>query len=631
MTETSQGRSKDAFAPFPRWLPLLGFGIGVIYLLILKFAGVLFGDAPEKLDFELARIGYSGPADEISCELLGQPGTILEPPVFKSSNGDKPDVFWVRTQANQLPQVLVFDRVPDVVIFMTCADGVAVGPVYRAGDTLPTSDRQIAKPNIAFPLTPFGDDTAYLLYVVQGAALSFPLSVQTRATFDTDSDRKLKIHIGFSSAIAFMALYNIILSIMTRMPAFAFNALVISSLLLHNIYLSGVGAAYLWPEHPNLSNFLLLVGVAGPSLFGPFYLYRFIVPTDQHLLTARPMILIWPAFALLCLSASAFVPYYYLALPLILSWIGLAVVGTFHLSMAFYQGNDRAGVLLVAAFGAALPAMAAGAAKEFWGYEFGGIAPHLTEFALLLEALLFTLALAYQIRVSRWRELEALNRLNLHSEVAKQQLLDTIDSDRTRLASDLHDSAGQMLGLISSRLKKAALNGKLSDAQSADLHDTAALASETLSEIRRMSHDLHPATLTHLGLKQALQTLCKNVTDAGQVRIDCQLSFDDTRLNDQQNLQVYRIVQELIANTVRHSNASDAMLSVHSAGTRFQLGFSDNGQTPTASDVGDGIGRTILRERVARLGGELSVRVGTLGTAVTVDFIVEPFSKGGTR
>ena len=605
--------------------------MGVLYLAILHVAGALFGEVAPERGMQVRQIMFDGPASEMNCQLATQPGTSIQPTEFISGYGAAPDVLVITPSTGADDLVLVLKSLPDAAAFLPCRDGQATGPIIFAGDEFAAADRPFISSFIAFPLVDAHDPAStYLLLIVQKAALAVPFSIQTIPDFQADSERRLKVHIGFISVISFMVVYNMILAILTKMPAFIFNALMMSALLLHGINLSGVGATYLWPHWPALSNAFVPLALSGPTLFAPFYVYRFIVPPEQNLIKSMPAILIWPLVSSLLVVAFFIYPHQYLTLSIVLWWILFALVAVFHLVISARRGNPRAAVLLVAALGAAVPAMCAGSAKEFFGYQFGAMAPHLTELALLFEAMLFTLALAYQMRLSRWREMEALTKLNLHSQHAKQQLLNTIDRDRTRLASDLHDSAGQMLGLISSRLKKVALNESLSEAQIAELQDTAMLASETLAEIRRMSHDLHPATLTHLGLKQALEALCHATTEAGQVRMECQLNFDETRLSDQHNLQIYRIFQELIANTSRHSGASDALLSLHSVGAKFKLNFSDNGQAISPPEPSGGIGRTILQERAARLGGTLVVKSGALGTVVTVEFTATSSDIGDT-
>ena len=628
LNDTPSSRARPSLEHFPRWLPLAGILVGVFYLTVLSFAGALLGPTAPDVPFEMRPVSFTGTAQEMRCAQTGQTGDLSGKTTFVSAYGATPDVYAIDVPEGGEDLVLVMRSIPDAAGFLACRSLQASGPLTLAGDVYAAATRPLRSTWIAFPLNTPASDGTYLLHVVQKAALAMPLSVQSRADFLAESERRLKVHIGFISVISFMVFYNVILAGLARMPAFIFNALTVASMLLHSINITGVGANFLWPHSPVFSVLLVPVAVAGPTLFGPFYLYRFIVPPEEKLLQSNPWLLVWPAVSVLLLVVSFTTQYHYGTFGLIVWWIVFAFVAVIHLIRSARAGNARAAVLLVAALGAVVPAMMAGVAKEFLGHDFGAFAPHLTELALLFEALLFTLALAYQIRLSRWREMEALTELNRHAVTAKRELLDMIDRDRTRLAGDLHDSAGQMLGLISSRLKKAAQGHDHSAGHMAELRETAQLASETLSEIRRLSHDLHPATLTHLGLNRAISALCQAASDAGPVRVDSQLSFDENRLSDAQNLQIYRIFQELIANTTRHSGASDAMVSIHSSGPAFTLQFSDNGQAPDLVTTGHGLGRTILRERVERLEGQISSNTGPMGTTVRITFAAHGTSKG---
>ncbi len=612
-----------------RWLPMVGLVIGLGYLAGLYLISSLFDGTPQKLMLQIDKLAFDGPVEAMDCGLTGSGKPYDSRKVFVTAFGARPDVFEITLPAAPARAILLVSDAPDKVALLPCRNGRATGPLQMAGDTLPFSVRDIKTPQVAFALDHPEPGSSYLLHIVQEAALAMPIVAEERDSYFKAANRRLLLHAALCTAVAFMILYNLTLSLLSRMPAFLFNGLSTAGVLVLNIYLTGLGAAYFWPNHPAFSNMVLLIGLSMPVMFSPFFIYRFIAPPDVPLLQAMPWLLFWPGAALTALLSTVFVPYYVATLPLILMMTAVVLVSAWHLVRSSLAGNPRAGVMLVALLGAVVPGAMLGIGKEFLGWNFGAITPHLNEMLLLLEAMLFTLALAYQIRLSRWREMAALEEINIRLERAKTEMLETIDNNRTRLASDLHDSAGQMLGLISSRLKRAALDEDMTSQQRNELRDTAGLAGDTLAEIRRISHDLHPATLTHLGLTQALRGLCKQVTQASGVRLDSHLEFAENRLNKRQSLQVYRIIQELMANMVKHSGARDAALHLVSDGARFHLHFSDNGQAG-ASVSGPGLGQAILEQRAAALKARLSRKTGELGTVVTLTFVTDP-KQGPTR
>jgi len=613
----------------PRWLPLVGIFIGLAFLGFITLAGNVVGLVPEPLSSEVRTLAFEGAAEDVTCALAKDAG-VATYPSFAASSGSRPDLVSIRLSDPSKAAVLSIGNVPDLAILLTCRDGVELGERQRLGDTIRFSERRIATSVPAFALDDPQIGDTYLLYLYQPTAVSFQIKAFAPEDFEQMTDQQLLLHVALSSAAGFMIVYNLALSVMARMPTFLFNALTVCSMLLLNIYMSGLGAAYLWPESPHLSNKMLVLSMAGPALFAPFYVYRFIVPPDQPILRARPTLLGWPVAALLVIASIFFVPYYIALTMLMALWIALATVAVWHLFRASQAGNAGATIMLLAALGAVVPGMMIGAAKDFGGVEFGTMVPHLAELTILLEAVLFTLALAYQLRLSRWRELDALRGLNRQAEQAISDLLATIDSDRTRLASDLHDSTGQMLGLISSRLKRSAQKDDLPEKSRADIAETAGMIGDTLDEIRRMAHDLHPATLTHLGLEKAIEGLCRHMSMPGGVRFECDLEIDAGLLSSRQQLQIYRIVQELMTNTVRHAQASDARLSLRVRRDATNMRYSDNGQM-APKQSGRGIGWTILQQRVASLNGTLQRRSGELGTTIEMAFKPTPVSSSGAE
>ncbi|MEO6831361.1 MAG: histidine kinase [Chitinophagaceae bacterium] len=132
------------------------------------------------------------------------------------------------------------------------------------------------------------------------------------------------------------------------------------------------------------------------------------------------------------------------------------------------------------------------------------------------------------------------------------------EEERMRIASELHDDVGATLSSIRLFLTQAgrqADNTKLIS-QSKDLLD------QSIQKIRDISHQLQPGTLQYLGLKKALQSFAETINRAGAIHIDFEITKDAWPEPDAQtSLSVYRIIQELVNNIIKHSGA----LQVHIA------------------------------------------------------------------
>jgi signal transduction histidine kinase len=390
---------------------------------------------------------------------------------------------------------------------------------------------------------------------------------------------------------------------MARNAAFAFNAGVALAMLLLDTYLAGFGPAYLWPEAPKLSNTLLAIGLAGPSLFGPFYLAHFL-NDDGAYRRMKPLDQIWPLLAVGFLILNFLGVEIVSLLALTATWIIMTLYYAARIFVLSSKGNERATVLLLPLFGAVIPAMIAGSLNSWMQPDFGIMQDHLTELALVLETLTSTLALAYLLRISRWREHEALRQLNLQSVVAKQTLLRTIDADRTRMAAELHDTAGQGLLLAASRLKQIST-------QSPDIDVISGMVRQTLTDLRSLSHDLHPATLEHLGLSDALASLVQSMRQTTETKIEYLALPDDIRFNAIASLHIYRIAQELLTNAINHAQASQISLETTVSSEHLLVVVSDDGVGKSPMPRQTGIGSIIIEERVSALGGHLTTSLET--------------------
>jgi signal transduction histidine kinase len=196
--------------------------------------------------------------------------------------------------------------------------------------------------------------------------------------------------------------------------------------------------------------------------------------------------------------------------------------------------------------------------------------------SLSIVALLL-LTIVYQRKVNR-------NKLMLKEKEAQYQdelMVATIASqehERRRIARDLHDEVGAMLstiklnlGGVNMKLKKMGVEGDLTA-------DTKSLLDDTIQNVRQISKDLLPPTLEEFGLAQALSELCEKVESASGIKIIAQIKDISPRLKPDQELALYRVVQEMINNALKHAEASEFTLELKQENNSVNLRFADNGK-----------------------------------------------------
>lgn len=592
---------------FASWLPLIGLLIGALFLGGLFLAGRIAPTTAPTLPLEVVRLE----AGTKACARTD--GVPLTEGRLRIGVSKPPYELLVRTPPGGETRVLYFPKIVDAAVLYLCSPSGAQ-EMGRDGDLIRPANRFYPYEKVAFPVEP---DSTYHLQITQSAAISQQVLLTTDEGFRNRSTREFRIRLALYGAMAMIITYNIILAFVAATPGFFFNAAVSASMVVLDIYQMGFGVTYIWGAVPQISNHVLIFGLAGPTLFGPFFMASFFGDGTSKSF-AEPRFWGWSALSVGLMILGWITLSQAFMIALVSLWIVMTLFFTLLLVRALRRGDDRARILLVPLFGAVIPAMVAGSMDSWGEVNFGILQNHLTELALVLEALTFTLALAYMIRIARWREAEALKALNAHAASARAALLSAIDRDRTRIAGELHDSAGQALILAGAGLKR--LQAELPEPALSNLANVQGIIGETLSGLRSLSHDLHPATLDHLGLEGAIAAMVDTMAQTTGREIEAQIDPDMADLGAETGLQVYRIVQELLNNAAKHSGEGAVELNIlrNGAGLRISAENPVGAGRPKGASL-RGIGSAILAERVERLGGTISTDLDDGWFRVLVD------------
>lgn len=190
-------------------------------------------------------------------------------------------------------------------------------------------------------------------------------------------------------------------------------------------------------------------------------------------------------------------------------------------------------------------------------------------------------------------------------EAGLRGILEATESERKRVARELHDGVGQVLAGLKMRLE--ALHAKPVAAQGASLQQVIALANEAGTEVRHIAHDLMPSSLEKAGLEAALEDLLTR-TFAG-AGIDHQFRSTPMvqRLHPAVEVNAYRIVQELVQNTLKHAQATRVDLELHAEGARLLIRYADDGMGLPGTLSPGGIGLRNMHERARSIGGTVAL------------------------
>ncbi len=226
-----------------------------------------------------------------------------------------------------------------------------------------------------------------------------------------------------------------------------------------------------------------------------------------------------------------------------------------------------------------------------------------------------------ELHERRIGEFEIEKKLTATEAVLKGQ-----DTERTRLARDLHDGLGGML----SGIKLSFMHIKEALAKSSDeqqLFDRSLdMLDGSIIELRKVAHNMMPETLLKFGLDASLKDYCDSITDTGALEVSYQsISLDKLEADQTALITIYRIVQELLNNIVRHAAATNIYVQLALHDDHLTITVEDDGKGFDVQVVKDspGIGWNNIRNRVDFLKGTMDVQSELdKGTTTNIDLII---------
>lgn len=182
-------------------------------------------------------------------------------------------------------------------------------------------------------------------------------------------------------------------------------------------------------------------------------------------------------------------------------------------------------------------------------------------------------------------------------EQFSQDLLLSQETERTRIARELHDSVGQQLTLIKKK------------AQNKDDLEIAEMTNNTLEEVRSISRDLYPALLKQLGLKESIEQLVNEYDEQTDLFFSMDIDKIDNYFTDNTSLNFYRLVQECLTNIVKHAKAKSVTVNIKKEDDKIIALISDNGKgfDITDSKKKNSLGLKTIFERIKIMNGKLSI------------------------
>jgi len=195
-------------------------------------------------------------------------------------------------------------------------------------------------------------------------------------------------------------------------------------------------------------------------------------------------------------------------------------------------------------------------------------------------------------------------------------LVNKLEEEKGRIARDLHDGLGQSLIILKNKFNKIEGGAK---GLSAELNEN---FSETIEEVRSISRSLIPPELQRLGLYKSLNKMLKDVETSAGIVVTIEIDdLEKIELNKAQEIRIYRIIQELTNNTVKHSEATSLKIEIINHSGWFEMIYQDNGKGVNVDKLDfsvDSVGLRSIRQRLKFLNGSVKFEKPLKGFKATI-------------
>lgn len=202
-----------------------------------------------------------------------------------------------------------------------------------------------------------------------------------------------------------------------------------------------------------------------------------------------------------------------------------------------------------------------------------------------------------------------VDRVTYHRRLLENRLMTAVirteERSRATISRELHDGLGPLLS--SAKMSLSALSrAELNERERETLLSTAAVIDEAIRSLRDISNNLSPHVLNNFGLMRGIKNFVDRTRSLHNVDIEFRTSLRDERYDSNIEVIVYRVICELINNSLKHSGCTKINLSLKHHNDRLTLDYSDNGCGFQPNEVSDsGMGLSNIRSRVQSLGGKL--------------------------
>jgi signal transduction histidine kinase len=204
---------------------------------------------------------------------------------------------------------------------------------------------------------------------------------------------------------------------------------------------------------------------------------------------------------------------------------------------------------------------------------------------------------------------------SVNAEINTSNLvIDALERERAIISSELHDNITQSLGLVKMNLRNFLL--QFPEAEDIPQFKKARnLLTNSLNEVRALSHQIMPVAIKDFGLIVSVQDYLEEVASNIEAKVYFK-SNADTRFDEEIEINVFRIIQEAVNNSIRHSDATAIEVELYISSTALSVTIADNGKGFSGDYAANGIGLRTMRNRTMKLRGHIEITSSVEGVTI---------------
>ncbi len=227
---------------------------------------------------------------------------------------------------------------------------------------------------------------------------------------------------------------------------------------------------------------------------------------------------------------------------------------------------------------------------------------------LILIAVFILIFIRYKARKEKIIAEQKIVQLEEEKKLlAASSIVNGQEEERKRIATELHDGLGVLLSTV--KMQFSSLKSKIPENQSL-IEKATNLLEQATGDVRRISHNMMPGLLTKLGFFEALADLFEQMNESGKIKADLSVEGNiSSRMPENLEIMLYRIIQEMVNNSVKHADANTISLIINLLPTHISIQFSDDGKGFNVDEMLKlkTIGLKSILSRIKFLNGDVTI------------------------